>query len=63
MKLPPDVVAILLRNAEKTLARHQATADGRCSYCSATWLHTDTTHPCPPWRVAAEFMRLTDFES
>ena len=59
MNLPPEIVAMLRRNAEETMARHRPLPDGRCSYCSATWLHTDTTHPCPPWRIAAEFYRVT----
>ncbi|MGH3647283.1 MAG: hypothetical protein ACRDTM_08910 [Micromonosporaceae bacterium] len=58
--LPPEIVAVLRRTAEETMRRHQPTDDGRCSYCSMTWLHTDTMHPCPPWRIAAEFRALTE---
>lgn len=50
---------MLRANADAIMARHVATPDGRCSSCSLTWLHTDTMHPCPPWRIAAEFQRLT----
>ncbi len=60
MNLPPEIVAVLRRNAQETLRRHMPTADGRCGYCSLTWQHVDTAHPCPPWRIAAQFMRLTD---
>lgn len=60
--LPPEIVTVLRGNAEQILARHVATPDGRCSYCSATWLHTDTPHPCPPVRIAVEFMRLTGYQ-
>lgn len=57
--LPPEIVTVLRRTAEETLARQVPTRDGRCSYCSATWLHTATRHPCPPVRIAQEFLRLT----
>jgi hypothetical protein len=59
LALPPEIVAELRHNAEETLARHQPTADGRCSYCSMTWLHTDSEYPCPPVKIALEFLRLT----
>jgi hypothetical protein len=58
--LPPEIVAVLRRNAEETIARHTPLPDGRCSYCSATWLHTDSMHPCPPYRIAAQFRAVTD---
>lgn len=61
--LQPEIIAVLRGTAEQTMARHQPTADGRCSYCSQTWLHTDTMHPCPPYRIAAEFWALTDPEA
>lgn len=60
--LPPEIVAVLRRNAEEILARHVPTPDGRCAYCSRTWLHTDTAYPCPPLRIAAQFLHLTDPE-
>lgn len=57
--LPPEIIAVLRRTAEETLTRHVALLDGRCSYCSATWLHTDTVHPCPPVRIAMTFLQVT----
>ncbi len=58
--LPAEIVASLRRTADEIQARHQPTPDGHCTYCSATWLHTDTPHPCPPVRIATTFQRLTD---
>ena len=60
--LPPEIITVLRRNAEATLVRHVVTVDGRCAYCSMTWLHTDTYYPCPPVRIALEFLRLTEPE-
>jgi hypothetical protein len=57
--LPPEIIAVLRHNAEETLARHVPTPDGRCAFCSMTWQHTTTPYPCPPARIAAEFLRLT----
>lgn len=58
-RLPTEIIAVLRRTAESTLARHVPARDGRCRYCSATWLHTETDHPCPPARIALEFLRVT----
>lgn len=57
--LPDEIVEALRGNAEATLARHVRMDDGRCWWCSQTWL-PDTTYPCPPVRMAVQFMRLTD---
>ncbi|MGH3737882.1 MAG: hypothetical protein ACRDT6_20065 [Micromonosporaceae bacterium] len=61
--LPREIIAVLIRTAEETMRRHAALPDGRCSYCSQTWLHTDIAHPCPPYRIAAEFHALAGPES
>ena len=58
--LPPEIITVLRRNAEATMVRHVAAADGRCAYCSITWLHTQTRHPCPPVKIAIAFLRLTE---
>lgn len=58
--LPPEIVAELRACAAETLARHQPLPDGRCFYCSATWVHTNASYPCPPVRIAHEFLQLTD---
>lgn len=57
--LPPEAAAYLRRNAEALLARHKRGPDGRCSFCSRTWLHTDTRYPCYAVRMAQRFLDLT----
>ncbi|MGH3734355.1 MAG: hypothetical protein ACRDT6_01815 [Micromonosporaceae bacterium] len=58
--LPPEIIAVLRRTGAQTLRRHAPLPDGRCCYCSATWLHTDAHYPCPPVRITVEFLKLTE---
>ncbi|MGH3655649.1 MAG: hypothetical protein ACRDUA_03225 [Micromonosporaceae bacterium] len=57
--LPAEIVAVLRRTAREAMARHQRLPNGRCSFCSLAWIHTDATYPCPPVRIAQEFLQLT----